>query len=316
MTYATGGDIQALDYNTFATLANGMNEIFADLHPGATTLPNASYGYGQTPALTAVSVGNNVAASEWAALFQTMRVSGTHQGTTVVPPLPSLNPITGDLIAAYNTPASAVTTLINTLRTNRYSVAVLQSTLTSGTNQVQPAGAKPWTSSLTFTYRADFGSWDNARYFFNSGGSLNLNGSYSPNTTPEDAQWIAMFATMSPLVFSAVATTPGSGTNAGTAAGFYGLTTSYQAVYQKPYGAGGAYTNSYLQLNAKLAAAAGTNGLIDFNIKMVDGDVTPNAKTSTTTYRIDNLRATGAVTYPGPAVVITAVGANSGFTAV
>ena len=70
MTYATGGPIEAFDYNTFATLSGSMNEVYADLYPGATTLPNAGYGYGQTPALVPVAVGDNILASEWAALFE------------------------------------------------------------------------------------------------------------------------------------------------------------------------------------------------------------------------------------------------------
>lgn len=309
MTYIAGGDIQANDYNTFSTAVGGMNEIFADLHTGATTLPNASYGYGQTPALIGVLAGDDIAAAEWTSLFQTMRACGTHQGTTVVPPLPVANPSTGDMITAY----ANVSTLISTLKTNRFVVAALQSTLIVGANHTQPGPTIPWTNSLTFNFQVDFGSWNNARYFFNSGGSLNINGSYSPSVTPEDAQWISMLSDMSPLVVDAMASTPNTGSNTGTAAGFYGLTTSYQSVYEKLYGGGGAYSTSYIKLEAKLNAIAGTNGLIDFSLTLVDGDITSNVKNGTTVYRIDNVAATGVIVYPGPAVSIASVGANSGF---
>jgi len=314
MTYVTGGPIQALDYNTFATLTGGMNEVFADMHSGATTLPNAGFGYGQLPALVSVAAGDAVAASEWANLFDTMRTVGTHQGTTVVPPLPVSDPIIGDIIAAYNTP-STLTALAALLQTNRFNLAAGQSTIVTGSNFTQPAGAKPWTTSLTFTYQVDFGSWNNARYFFNSGGSLNLNGSYSPIVTPEDTQWAAMLTAMSPLVFNYASTTPNTGAG-GTSLGFYNLTTSYQTLYQQAYGGGGYYTASYVQLEGKLSAAAGTNGLVDFRVKLVDADASPNSKTTTTVYHIDNKKSSGLVTYPGPAVVVSSVGANSGFTAV
>lgn len=313
MTYIVGGSILAADYNTFSTLAGGMNEIFADLYPGATTLPTAGFGYGQTPALTAVAPGGSITATQWTALFQTIRKAGLHQGTTVVPPLPVSDPLPGGSILAYNTPTT-LAALISTLGTNRFNLALGQSTLVTGSNFVQPGGAQPWTNTLTFNYRVDFGSWNNARYFFNSGGTLNLNGSYTPNSTPEDAQWISMFATMSPLVFSQGATVPFSGTNAGTGAGFYGLTTSYQNVYLKAFGGGGYYTNSTLTLRAKLNAVAGTNGIIDFQAVMADGDVSPNPKTSTTTYRIDNKRSSGAIVYPS-SVTISSVGVNNGFVA-
>ncbi len=312
MTYITGGPIQATDYNTFATLASSMNEVYADLHPGATTLPNAGYGYGQT-ALISVSAGNAVLATEWASLFNTMRNSGTHQGTTVVPPLPISNPASGAVIEAFNTP-STLASLVSTLRTNRFNVALGQSTLVSGTSYTQPGAVIPWTNSLAWTAQVNVSTWNNARYFFNSGGSILLNGSYSTPVTPEDIQWNAMLAAMSPLVFKANSTTPNSGTG-GTSIGFYGLTTTYQIVYTKTYGGGGAYTNSYVKVEAKLNAVAGTNGLIDFKVSLIDGDATPAAKTIATTYQINSIKSSGAVVYPGPPVGVSTVGANSGFTA-
>jgi hypothetical protein len=314
MTYITGGNVQAADYNTFATLAASINEVFADLHSGATTIgAGADYGYGQTPALTSVVAGNSILATEWAALYDAMRDCGTHQGTAVSPPVPGSNPIAGGDITAYNTP-STFAAVVALLRTNRHNLAGGQTLLTVGSNFVQPGGANPWTNTLTWNYRVDFSSWNNARYFFNSGGSLNLNGSYSPNSTPEDAQWISMFATMSPLVFNWNSTSPFSGTG-GTAIGFYNLTTSYQTIYFKTYGSGYYYVNSSITVQAKLNAAAGTNGLVDFRIILTDADPTPDVKTSTTTYRVDNVKSAGVIVYPGPAVTVSSVGANSGFVA-
>jgi hypothetical protein len=313
MTYITGGDIQALDYNTFATLGIGMNEVFGDDHPGVTTLPNAGFGYGQTPVLTSVSIGNVITAAQWSALFQTIRKSGAHQGTTVVPPLPASDPVTGDVIEAYNTP-STLATLVALIRTNRFNLAVGQSTLTAGTTYAQPGAANPWTNTLTWNYQVNFGSWNNARYFFNSGGKINLNGSNPTVVTPEDIQWNAMLTAMSPLVFNYTSTTPNTGSG-GTAIGFYDLTTSYQTIYLKTYGGGGYYSTSSITVQAKYNAAAGTNGLVDFRIILDDNDPTPNPKTSTTSYRVDNVRATGAnIAYPGTISVAT-VGANSGFVA-
>lgn len=314
MTYVTGGLIQAIDYNTFATLSSSMNEVFADLHPGATTLAAfADFGYGQLPALTAVSTGNSILASEWAALFQTIRNCGDHQGTTVVPPLPVTNPAIGNDIVAQNSPTT-LASLIATIRTNRLNLAAGQSTLTLGTSYAQTGATIPWTNSLTWNAQADFSSWNNARYFFNAGGFLGINGSMSPLSTPEDTQWQAMLTAMSPLKFTWNSTTPNTGTG-GTSIGFYNLTTSYQTVYLKAYGSG-PYSASTLEVRAKLAAAAGTNGQIDFQIIMTDNESgIKSSKNGTTTFRIDNTKATGAVTYPGPLVSAASVGANSGYIA-
>jgi len=314
MSYVTGGLIEAVDYNTFATLAASMNEVFADLHPGATTIgAGADYGYGQTPALTAVSAGNSVLATEWADLFDTIRDTGTHQGTTVVPPLPVANPVIGDNIVAQNTPTT-LASLIATIRTNRHNLAAGQSTLTAGTSYAQTAATIPWTNSLTWNCRADFSSWNNARYFFNAGGFLGFNGSMSPLSTPEDTQWQAMLTALSPMKFTWNATTPNTGSG-GTAIGFYGLTTSYQTIYLKSYGSG-PYSASTLEVKAKLVAAAGTNGQIDFQIIMTDNESgIKSPKAGTTTFRVDNTKASGAISYPGPAVTVVSVGANNGFIA-
>jgi hypothetical protein len=313
MTYTTGGNIQAADYNAFSTLSTGMNELFADSNSGATTLPLAGFGYGQTPALTGVVAGNSVQAIEWAALFNTMKNCGTHQGTVVVPPVPSVNPVATNTIAAFNSPSS-LASVIALLKTNKYNIAALQSTVVAGTPHAQPAGAKPWSTSLVWNYQANFSSWNNARYFFNSGGAVLLNGSYSPSVTPEDAEWVTLLTNMSPLSFKAESTSPATGTG-GTSVGFYGLTTSYQTVYNKVAGGGGTYSTSSILVQAKLAAAAGTNGLVDFKISLLNGDLTPNPKTSTTTYQVDIKRSSGAIVYPGPVVTVASVGANDGFVA-
>lgn len=292
MTYSAGNPIQISDYNTFATATLGMNQIFSDMYPGATTLPNAGYGYGQLPALTSVSTGNDVTAAQWTALFQTIRKSGTHQGTLVVPPLPVADPIVGDTIIAYNIPSS-MASLITLLGTNRFNLAAGQSTTNIGTSYPQTSGV--WINSLIWTIRVDLSSWNNARYFFNAGGFLGFNGSYSPIVTPEDTQWQSMFTTMNPLKFNANTTTPFS-SSGGTAIGFYQLTTGYQTIYQKAYGGVGYYSTSYIQIEAKLAAAAGTNGQIDFRVTLVDNDssLPKNPKNGTTTYRIDETHASGA----------------------
>lgn len=310
MTYIAGGPIAATDYNTFAS---SINEIYADLYPGVSTFPLSSFGYGQGTILPVVT-GTSVTASQWAALFTAIKNAGIHQGTTTTPPLPAVMPVAGNTITAYSTPTT-IAAVITLLRTNKLALAPGQTTLTTGANFIQPSAVIPWTSTLTFNCRVDFGSWDNARYFFNSGGEVLLNGANPTIATPEDIVWSNLLAGMSPMKFGATTSTSPDGTSA-TAVGFYDLTTAYQTIYNKAPGggSGGAYyTGTYIRASAKLASAAGTNGQVDFTIVMFNGDSTPNPKSSTTTFRIDTIRASGAsVSYPG-SIVISSVGANSGF---
>lgn len=312
MTYIVGGNIEAADYNNFTTLSSGINEIYADSHPGATTLPTAVFGYGQTP-LTAVSIGATVQASEWASLFQVMRDCGTHQGTSVTPPVPVVDPVAGDLIVAENT-GSTLASTVALLKTNKTNLALGQTNLTIGSTYTS---ASSWLTLMTYTFQANFGSWNNARYFFNSGGSLQINGDYPTAVTPIQIAWRDALADRSPFIFNWNSTTAALGSNDAVLnpIGFWReatnnpLTTSYQIVYRKSIG-GGYSTSSFVQIEAKLAAAAGTNGLVDFRISLIDGDPTPDTKIAGIEFTVNNAKSAGAIVYPGPAVIIT----NGGFT--
>lgn len=323
MTYITGGDIQASDYNTFATLAASMNEVFADLHPGATTIgAGADYGYGQTPALSSVSEGSVVGATEWAALYQAIRKSGQHQNTTVVPPLPGTNPgfvpssssdsnlvtdpASGGTIIAYNTPSS-LANLITTLRANRHNVDPAQMSTIAGTSY---ASASNWTNSLIYEFQVDFGSWDNARYFFNSAGKIVITSSYPSASTPVELAYQTVLQVDFPLSFNWTTTTQTAGGNVGSSiVGFYGLTTSYQETYKKFLG-DDYYTTSYVSVDVKLNAAAGTDGLVDFKVNLIDNDPTLDLKTGAISFQVNNIKSAGAIVYPGPAVIVD----SGGFT--
>ena len=329
MTYSTGGNIQASDYNALATLTGGMNQVFADLHPGETTLPLASFGYGQTPPLAPVAIDEPVTSVQWSDLFNTMRRCGVHQGTPVVPPLPgtppysNTNPVPADPVIAY----TGLDTLASTLGTNRFELAPGNSSLTIGTTFTQGVVTQGWVNSLTFNYQVNFGSWNNARYFFNSGGKLQLNGYYVPLPPPhvvttDESQFMNMLASMRPLVFDYNSTTPYSGVS--TPIGFYNatnpsawdtLTTSYQTIYNKMHGGSYYYSASYIKVQAKLADAPGTNGIIDFTIEMVDAEpvLMKHPKTGTTSYRVDIISATGSAVHYGGIHTVVSVGPYGGF---
>jgi hypothetical protein len=319
MTYSSGSNIQAADYNSFATYSLSMNQMYADLYPG--TVPsvpgtfnpsdNCTYGYGQT-ALTPVTASSVIHLVEWNNLFNVIRKTGTHQGTVVQPPLPAVNPTTGSDIQAYG----GLGSLINVLNANRFNLAAGQ-TAASSHLFAQPGATNPWTVSLTFTCQIDFGSWNNARYFFNSGGFLAISGSYVPSGIPtaEDVYWINTLGDMSPLIFNYSSTLPNV-SGGGSAVGFYGLTTVYQStpIYKHSFGTA-PYAASFISVNAKFVNAIGSDGLIEFTIQMIDNDTNPDKiKTGTTTFNIQESHSTSQIIYPG-SVSIASVGANNGFVA-
>lgn len=308
MTYNAGQNIQAADYNTFATLFGGINEVYADLHSGAITVAvGADFGYGQTSTLTSVSAGANITASQWASLFTVMKNCGLHQNTTTVPPLPVTSPVIGNNIVTYNTP-STLSSLLTTLRTNRFNLGAGQSAQTS----TSLGGPGPWTNTLVFTFSVNLGTWDQTRYFFNSGGFIGLSGSYPASgypTNTDDYQWYTMLDTMGTAAFRAKSTSASSGT--GTAIGLWNgdapIGTTYVPVYSKIYGGGGFYTNSTIVIEARQSAAAPTagSGTIQFRITLTqtDSNLPINPKLLTTTFTMSETHSAGTFAWPGTATI-------------
>lgn len=288
MTYLINNNIQAADFNTFA---GQINTIYSDTNSGATALPLAGYGYGQPTTSTTVA-GSTIVANTWSAFFSRLRAAGTHQGTTVAPPVPTSDPTAGTNIVAFNTPVmSGILTLLNT---NRFNIAAGQGTLTSASFTQQ---AVTWTNTLAFSCDSTFLSWNAMRYFFNAGGYISVAGSYPSTATADDLMWANAFSAMSTIKISYNSST---GTN--STIGFYGLTTTPVEIYSG-YGSG-AYSSSLLQLKASLNSAAGAATKIVFSLVMYDNDSGGIAykpiKSALTSITVNNLCATGAVTTAAP----------------
>jgi hypothetical protein len=181
MTYISGGLIQATDYNGFVSTTAGAN-VNATWSTGAT---NA--GWGQT-ALSTVSAGGTVTATQWASLVNTLSSMGSQTGTTITV---RTAPTTGQTIS--------VLAAVNTDLTNCYnnrgnaSASGTQFGTFSGTTSKTTAtgsGQSAWT--ITFTHTVTFPSADQARYFFNAGGIIRLNYGKSSTGTDHDPDWNAL----------------------------------------------------------------------------------------------------------------------------
>lgn len=311
MTYLTGRPIQASDYNGFSTQPGGINQIYADIYPGS--VPSVlgtfnsndvcTFGYGQVPALLPVTIGSPIKATQWASLFDKMRILGTHQGGTVSPPVPTVNPIAGGTVIAYNTPAFM--SVIQGLHSNRFNVATGQTALTIG---APFSSSAVWSSSLTFLGRIDFGSWNNARYFFNSGGHFTVNASFSPRPpiTPESIMWQQSLSFLSNTKIDYKSATNPYGSIVANK-GFYGLTNQWQTIYSKTSGggSGGYYYASNLCVIRAKYESVGLSGVVNISIELTDGDSYRSPKNGTTTCWINTLRSVGAVEINNPVITGT-----------
>ena len=213
MSYAQGGKIDASDYNNLvgsspSSTTNRINTVWS--------VGSGSAGYGQT-AISQVSTGGVVTATQWASAINTLNSIRTHQsgsgsGITAV--------VSGNKIDYLSTLETQIASgYTNRLSFNSNAAVSAGSALsTAWTVTVAAPGGNPPAggSSITsvtrsFGARAAFASADQARYFFNAGGrlKLNLSGTQNASTTSRTNSIISL------LGFAGGIATFGANTNGG-----------------------------------------------------------------------------------------------------
>ena len=262
MSYAQFGTIQASDYNALVggdpvTSSGALNTVWAT---GGTTA-----GYGQT-ALANVTVGQTVAASEWANLVNKTANSATHQGTTITA-------VSAPVVGGTITYLSAIPTNLTTIYAPRLNAA------TQGTTVANTATyGSTWTTQITFTHTVSFANGNAARYFFNSGGQLKITCSHANTTAGINLLLNNLASNVGTVVMSAPSsgtasiagstyngiTKVGGGGNAPTVStnsGYYAMTTSNANVFTQTASTGpSGYLATYIRVIAKSNGTQGSNG--------------------------------------------------------
>ena len=124
--------------------------------------------------------------------------------------------------------------------------------LTSSTRLQSVSG--PWNGTLSHIFTVNFGSIDERRHFFNSGGEIRFSANLT-YTGSEDKtlKWQTLLSNIGVVSFKAVTTFSNAGTGSGSNIGNYQLTGSYQLVYRNtglsPY-SGNSYEIYALQNSA------------------------------------------------------------------
>ena len=165
MAYSSGGIIEASDYNTRATSVNNLWGT-----------GSGNYGYGQSSTVATNSAGVVVPASDWATLIARMSTMQQHQfnNTSGIPSQPT----SGSII----TYLSAVDTAITSLQNNRLATYAY----TGPSSFAGASNATTWHTSSVKTWTIAFASDNNARYFFNAGGTIQF---VSNGNTITPATW-------------------------------------------------------------------------------------------------------------------------------
>jgi hypothetical protein len=262
MTYVSGGLIQAADYNGFANdSANNINAIWGT--------GSGDKGWGQT-AITSVSAGATVTATQWATLVANLATSGSQTSSTLTS---RTQPVAGNIIAVL----ANVATDINTITLNRGN-ANLSGTeygiFTGTTSKTTATGSGQAAWTITFTHTVTFASANALRYFFNAGGIVRLKYGKSSTGTDHDPDWntfaglcgsinltgrvngaAQLIAGTSYTGTTRIGGTGGTQTTLATTTGWYNLTTSPATIFQLN-NATAPYTPEFIRTTA--TATSGT----------------------------------------------------------
>jgi len=276
MTYASGGLIEATDYNGFVA---SVNAIWGT--------GSSDSGYGQTTTLSTVTAASStVTATQWSDLIARINRLRNHQtagglGSGIT------QPSTGNTI----TYLSSLSTQISTATSNKLLNAGDGNAAAGGSGTTAVSNATGWTTTRSLEISYTFLSANQMRYFFNTGGFFDFNvtaSALSGNTksTDFDALCTAFGTTRIKAQSSSKEGGSGSLNINNTNAGFYDLTTSYTDVMRQfSTTAAGGYTSNFITSSAKLNAAPGSSTVISLRIILTDNaaDTIDDTVSGTTT---------------------------------
>ena len=347
MAFNSGGLIAAVDYNTINGNVTNASTAFASEAAANVTFDSQAiayvqamygvgykhYGYGlSNVTLTQVAAGSITNDAEWDDLNAAVSTIRTNTGSVAT--LPAA-PNAGDLI----TYTANWGTLLADLKTKTFSGTVSATANTGFAANGTQTYASAWASSIAGTFRINFANANEARYFFNTGGQLQVILSHAPvSPTTQDNYWTNVFSAANGFIGTilikgdSATRTGGAGasstTNTFTSVGYYGLTgggvfqTIYTGVNLVPLGGFTAYSANDMTIEIAgggTAANGGPASYIDIRVTLTDQHVGTGGGpdsvkagiTSTMTYNKTSTTAASYGVATAPTVTVTSAWTGS-----
>lgn len=262
-----------------------------------------------SPGVIGGPTGSIVRAQDFIDMRNALATMANHQGTAQALNPPASEFVVGGSIKA-EVPATTAydfQTLINNVDANRLSASAGNMTLVA--NAISSVRNNPWGSpagqAIGADFTATFSSEDKARFFFNSGGTLNLVMSHANTTTTQNSNWNTILSALGTISMGARNTTRSGSGGAPAALGYYNLTTTAQTIFSGNIGTG-AYTANSVSITAWVVNVAGVNGgngtVVRIKVILTDGhtnafsDTVATGTTATMGYRKSATYLTGIET--------------------
>ena len=280
---ALGDGIEALDYNTI------RGKIIEVMGTGS-----ASFGYGQTLQSSPVFSDDIIRKSQWDNLRNDIINARLHQiGEQSAVVDIADGQIIDDRAAD---PAVNFDVQTNLAREQRFLVTPDRTVLGAigiGNDSVEPVPGEyvfssTWNSSLELEFSSTFSNADEARYFFNSGGKIQISASFSNYTsTLQNQSWNSLLSAIGTVEFGAATDTDVT---------YYGLTDEYQTYFRSSPSFSAIYdTNNYIKIEAKTNVADNTLGTatsLTVKISLVDDYVDPGNSPGDNPDTVDQVNGT------------------------
>lgn len=223
-----------------------------------------SFGYGQTIASGAVTQYQKITETQWSQVREDilrcrMHQTGVDYSGSLTVPTTSVKIVESDRLAYLNmAQLSETNALVSPPSTQATRLTLVKSIYEDS-----------WNTSVGLTEIVDFGTYNAARYFFNSGGQIEISSSRVGGTSPspKNSTWSTMLSTMGTIVFNYTSTTKTGSSGTGTAYGYYDLTTTDIKIFEQNAPVGGSYSLNKYVINAKINA---TGSQVIFTIQYLD----------------------------------------------
>lgn len=243
MAYTAGDTILDSHYNGFVTSVNAIWGTGTGVR-----------GLGQSTVISAVSAGNTVTASQWATLLTRLKSISSHQGNDGNITIDSVtNPSATDSIA-----------IVANLGTD---IATLDTSAAAGTNAAgfgtpitaTSTSSGTFTNTITHTQTFTFASADEMRYYFNSGGKIELSWGLADGTSDTKYDnWVSLASDCGTYTLFGRTSGKVGGGGAGavtqTTTGFDGLTGTPTSIFKQLEDTS-PYTANYIQVNGSVSGA-------------------------------------------------------------
>jgi len=294
MSVIQGNDALASDYNTLRT---AVNKWFSDNYSGVSFGdPNQTYGYGGAGAAS-VSAGDDMLASNMDELRDRCNI-----GVNVTSVTGSLSDIAPDddiLATDYNDTESKS----NSINSNRLNIDAGELSLLSGGSSIRSTS---YAAAVDCIFRYTQSSFSKSRYFWNTGGAVNIYGiitGYSTGTGYDGAGINEILSTMGTVTMDHTQTIQSGSGGVPSSIGFYDLTTSWQSIFTQT--GSGAYSDATLAIHAR-RNTSGSYVEVRVTITPESGRTVDGTTTIISQYRkLDNQASGGeslTITAPTPSV--------------